>query len=221
MKDGKRGAVARPVAKSRALTTTPWGDVKEADGASGREKPTKAVGTKAKAGAEAVNAVVHETPQPIEASRSIQKQTRKRKPQRAAVPWSPEREAIFLETLAHTCSVKNAVRASGLSSAAIYRRRDASDTFRAAWVQALREAYVRLETELLGRALNGVRKPVWHGGRRVGSVVEYSDRLALALLAQYRETCRGSAQAASPQAEARVVLIEALSRMNRGMGGEG
>ncbi len=116
-----------------------------------------------------------------------------RRPQRPAVPWSAEREAIFLEALAQTCSVTNAVRASGLSSATIYRRRDASDMFRAAWVQALREAYVRLETELLGRALNGVRKPVWHAGKKVGSVVEYSDRLALALLGQYRETCRGGA----------------------------
>jgi hypothetical protein len=265
MSNGKRGAEARPVTKSRALTTksralvTAWPDA-AAQGRVGNQ----GIGNQASAGSEAdmskaadvaaisktgdvseagdasdVREVAHvgaatarvkAMPTTLPSARRedgeggvVTKATRgpERAPQRPAVPWSAEREAIFLETLGQTCSVTNAVKASGLSSAAIYRRRDASDTFRAAWVQALREAYTRLETELLSRALNGVRKPVWYAGRKVGSVVEYSDRLALSLLGQYRETCRGSTQAASPQAEARIVLIETLARMNRGMGGEG
>jgi hypothetical protein len=221
MSKGKRGAQARPVAKSRAVAvvkavvsgTTPSGGVTDSDGASGPEPVPGSPGPARGAG--------KRDPAASGVKTLVAKRARRRAPQRTAVPWSEEREAIFLETLGQTCSVTNAVKASGLSSAAIYRRRNASDTFRAAWAQALREAYTRLETELLGRALNGVRKPVWHGGRRVGSVVEYSDRLALAMLARYRETCRGSAQAPTIEGEARVVLIEALARMNRGMGGEG
>lgn len=147
--------------------------------------------------------------------------TRRRAPQREAVPWSDEREAIFLETLGMTCSVRNAIQASGLSSASIYRRRAASDTFRAGWAAAVREGYVRLETEMLRRAIHGVRKPRWYAGKKVGSVVEYADRGALALLGQYRAMGHGGAPPTSPQAEARVVLIEVLARMNRGMGGDG
>lgn len=146
---------------------------------------------------------------------------RRRARQREAVPWSEEREAIFLETLGMTCSVANATRASGLSSASIYRRRAASDTFRAGWAAAVREGYVRLETEMLHRAIHGVRKTRWYAGKKVGSVREYADRGALSLLGQYRALGQGAAPPSSSQADARIVLIEVLARMNRGMGGDG
>ena len=146
----------------------------------------------------------------------------RRAPAGPAVRWSAQREAIFLRTLAETVNVSNAVRASGLSSASVYRRRDTVDTFREAWAAALRQGYVRLETEMLGRALNGVRKPVWYAGKKVGSVLEYSDRLALSLLTRHAD---GKAPRAEPQdaeeTDARAALIAALARMNQSMGGRG
>ena len=63
----------------------------------------------------------------------------RRAPAEPVVRWSEQREAIFLRTLAETVNVRNAVRASGPSSASVYRRRDTVDTFRAACAAALRQ----------------------------------------------------------------------------------
>jgi hypothetical protein len=117
---------------------------------------------------------------------------RRRKPKRA-VRWSARREAIFLETLAQTANVAASARAAGLSDSNVYRHRQRSDAFRAKWAVALAEGFERLETMMLDRAINGTKKPVWYGGKRVGTITEYSDRTALALLAHHRGTVRGSA----------------------------
>jgi hypothetical protein len=116
---------------------------------------------------------------------------RRRKPKR--VRWSAKREATFLETLAQTANVAASARAAGLSDSSVYRHRQTSDAFRAKWAVALAEGFERLETMMLDRALNGTEKPVWYGGKRVGTITEYSDRTALALLAHHRGTVRGSA----------------------------
>ncbi|MDO6413789.1 hypothetical protein Q4F19_05295 [Sphingomonas sp. BIUV-7] len=80
----------------------------------------------------------------------------RRAPSRTPVRWSAEREALFLETLGQTANIREASKASGLSSGSVYRKRTTSDAFRAGWAAALSEGYVRLEAELLDRALNGV-----------------------------------------------------------------
>ncbi|WP_420142892.1 hypothetical protein [Sphingomonas sp.] len=116
------------------------------------------------------------------------KAARKRKPKRIA--WSARRERIFLETLAQTAKVAAAVRASGLSDSNVYRHRQCDEGFRGRWAAALAEGFERLEAMMLDRALNGVRKSVWYGGKRVGTMTEYSDRTALALLAQHRGAVR-------------------------------
>ncbi len=150
--------------------------------------------------------------------------SRRRKPKaRTIVRWSAKREDMFLAALAETANVAASIRASGLSETNVYRRRRGSDEFRARWGAALREGYVKLETLLLDRALNGVEKTVWHGGKAVGTMIEYSDRLALALLAAHRGTVLGPAPQADevPEEDLRARLAERLSAMNRGMGGAG
>ncbi|UAK23999.1 hypothetical protein [Sphingomonas nostoxanthinifaciens] len=122
---------------------------------------------------------------------------RKAKP----VRWSAKRETIFLETLAETSNVAASARVSGLSESNIYRKRRKDEDFRARWAAALREGVARLETMLLGRALNGVEKPVWHGGKKVGTMIEYSDRLALALLNAHRGASLGGAEASERSVE--------------------
>jgi hypothetical protein len=116
---------------------------------------------------------------------------KKRKPKRAR--WSAKREQAFLQTLAATAKVVAAVRASGLSETTVYRHRADDEGFRARWAAALAEGVERLETMLLDRALNGVEKPVWYGGKQVGTMTEYSDRTALAVLAHHRGTVRDGA----------------------------
>ena len=139
------------------------------------------------------------------------------------VAWTAKREALFLAALAETAKITAGVKASGLSESSIYRRRQIDPGFRARWTEALREGLVKLETMLLDRALNGVERDVWHGGKVVGTMIDYSDRLALALLAAHRGTVReASAEHVAPSsAEQRTVLLEKLSAMNRGMGGPG
>lgn len=116
---------------------------------------------------------------------------KRRKPKRVA--WSAKREAAFLETLAQTAKVAAGVKASGMSESSIYRRRQISEEFRARWAAALAEGFERLEAMMLDRALNGIERPVWYGGKQVGTMTEYSDRTALALLAQHRGSVRGTA----------------------------
>jgi hypothetical protein len=146
------------------------------------------------------------------------------RPRRRRTPWTPAREACFLEVLATSSNVAEATRTSGLSETSIYRRRHSSPAFRAAWDDALGEGYVRLEAMMLQRGLCGVEKDVWHGGKIVGKMREYSDRLGLALLTRHRPTVRGE-RAASPLAESgdglRARYTAELAEMNRRMGGDG
>lgn len=147
----------------------------------------------------------------------------KAKPKRTLVRWSAAREEIFLATLGQTSNVAASIRASGLSETSVYRRRQMSEDFRARWAAALREGFAKLEAMLLDRALNGVEKPVWHGGKQVGTMIEYSDRLALALLSAHRGSVLGIGRepAPVPVDELRARLAARLGQMNRRMGGEG
>ena len=136
--------------------------------------------------------------------------------------WTAERQARFLAELAATANVSASARAAGMSEASVYRLRRRSAAFCDAWAVALREGYDRLEMMLLDRAMNGVVKPVWHGGKQVGSITEYSDRLALTLISAHRAAVRGGA--ALPIEEpgvARARIEERLAEMNLRMGGEG
>lgn len=69
--------------------------------------------------------------------------------------WTAEKETRFLSVLAGTANVKMALGEVGMSSAGLYKRRQARPAFRAAWDMALNEGYARLEAEMLARAING------------------------------------------------------------------
>lgn len=149
---------------------------------------------------------------------------------RRAVLFSKKRAAVFLTTLGEVCNVAAACRASGLSDTTVYRRRQSDPDFLAAWRGAVREGLARLEAEMLDRALNGKTKTVWHGGKKVGTVRDYNDRLALALLAMHGRNGEGggggSGKAGAPVAavsieQLRAEIMSWLGTMNRRMGGAG
>ena len=48
------------------------------------------------------------------------------------------------------------------------------------------ERYNQTEDEAYRRAVEGVRRPVFHGGVKVGEITEYSDRLLIQLLRRRR-----------------------------------
>ena len=141
---------------------------------------------------------------------------RKRR-RKAAVRWSAKRAALFLATLAETANVARSARASGLSESTVRRHRQTDEDFAARWFAALREGVDSLQTMLLDRALNGVEKAVWHGGKQVGTIIEYSDQLALRLLETHRAAVMGAGHGAAAMLsndEACAELVRELDAMN-------
>lgn len=145
------------------------------------------------------------------------------KEKKTIVRWSQEREDMFLEVLAQTANVRSALRVAGFSDSNVYRKRSQSAAFRARWAAALREGFVKLETEMLRRALDGTEKPVFHQGKLVATITEYDNRIGLALLSAHRDAVMGTAPIAPAlsEAEMRKALADRLSEMNRNMGGNG
>ena len=140
----------------------------------------------------------------------------------AGTRWSARRQAIFLANLAETANVTGSARAAKISPTTVRRkRRDCAD-FRAQWERALGEGVAKLKMQLLDRALNGVRETVWHGGKKVGTVLKFNDRMALALIAAH-DVKGDPIESAPPIPEEalRERLKAKLGEMNRRMGGAG
>lgn len=131
--------------------------------------------------------------------------------------WSAAKGRKFLEVLAETLNVSEALRQSKLAMTTVYRRRQMDAGFRAAWGQAIAEAYSRLEFVLLNRAFNGTEKVT---RRRDGSeerMREYPNQLALQLLKMHRETAleAEAGMAAEEVEEIRERIIGKLQRLKR------
>ncbi|GIX17682.1 MAG: hypothetical protein KatS3mg119_1868 [Rhodothalassiaceae bacterium] len=100
--------------------------------------------------------------------------------------WTPPQRARFLAVLRETANVSAAARAVGMSRSGAYQLRQQDEAFRAAWDDALEEALDLLEAELWRRALKGVARPVFYGGKRCGVIRSYSDQLGMFLLKAHR-----------------------------------
>jgi len=136
--------------------------------------------------------------------------------------WTKTKESEFLSVLAETCNVTEAARQAGVCLSYAYKRRASNAGFRAGWMQAIGEAYQRLELVLLDRAFNGTEKVV---KRRDGSeerMLEYSNQLGLSLLKMHRNT---AAEAASEMPsedvdEMREQLVKKLLRLKKRIEGQ-
>jgi AcrR family transcriptional regulator len=93
-----------------------------------------------------------------------------------------EARALFLEKLAATGHITRSCKAAGVPRRTIYNWRKADEAFAAAWDEAVELAIDALEDEAIRRAKDGVLKPVFQGGKKVGTVREYSDGLLQFLL---------------------------------------
>lgn len=103
-----------------------------------------------------------------------------------------EQRSKFLETLAETCNITRSCQAAGLGRSAVYAWRRDDVGFDADWKDALEIAGDALQDEAVRRAVEGVDRPVFQGGEKVGVVRDYSDTLLVLLLKgakpeQYRE----------------------------------
>lgn len=105
--------------------------------------------------------------------------------------WSPEKQIAFIEALAETACVTEACRHVGMTARSAYklRRRPCGHLFRDAWDAALDYSLHRLEESAIGRALNGVPRPIFYKGEQVGEYREHDERLTMFLL-RYRRAAR-------------------------------
>jgi hypothetical protein len=136
------------------------------------------------------------------------------KPRRGAPPkgWKPR----FLKAFRDTGNIRISCTIAGCARKTAYRHRARDPAFRDAWDAAEQDAADLLELEAHNRALHGVVKPVFHEGREVGFVTEYSDLLLIALLRAHRpEKYR-----AGFNIDALLAAIEARGLALPGAGGE-
>jgi hypothetical protein len=111
-------------------------------------------------------------------------------PKRRARPHTKTLEA-FLTHLAAKGSVTYAANRSGIDRRVLYRLKAADEAFGARWDEALQLA--------MRRALEGTAQPVWRGGKQVGSVMQFDNRLLQFLLKAHRpETYGDRSRAGAP-----------------------
>jgi hypothetical protein len=97
--------------------------------------------------------------------------------------WTPRVRSAFLEQLATTGMVRQALAAVGRSASAAYALRRRDSAFQDAWDAALADASGPVETMLVERALTGEwTRIVDAKGREVGSTHRFDSRFALRLL---------------------------------------
>lgn len=101
--------------------------------------------------------------------------------------WTPERQRLFIESLAATACVEDSARSVGMSGASAYSLRARHDAvaFRNAWDAALDFAAGHLKAAVFSRAIHGVPVPHYYKGELVGEHRRYNDRLAMFVMNHY------------------------------------
>jgi hypothetical protein len=130
--------------------------------------------------------------------------------------FTPDRQAVFLDTLAASGSVSAAAHAAGVSRTAVYNLRNRegteADAFRVAWDECLRQAVAVLAETAFDRAINGVEEPILYKGEPVGTRIRHNDRLLMFLLkALDPETYARTPDARPTPSRARPAIVSTLS----------
>ena len=97
------------------------------------------------------------------------------------------RRKVFLEQLALTSNVKQAARLARIPNSTLYAWRENDADFAAEWLKALAAGYELLEAEMLCRARTGVRRTIYHHGKKVATVRDYDHKMAMQLLRMHKE----------------------------------
>lgn len=92
------------------------------------------------------------------------------------------RRQRFLEALSSGASITAAARAAGVDRRTPYKWRESNPAFDEEWVSHLEAGTDALEDEARRRAHDGVKRPIYHSGKRVGFVTEHSDQLMMFML---------------------------------------
>ncbi|HMC91056.1 MAG TPA: hypothetical protein VKI45_01225 [Allosphingosinicella sp.] len=98
-----------------------------------------------------------------------------------------EKKALFLETLAETCSVKAAAEAAGIRTAYCYRLKLKDAAFAAEWQDAIAIGYAQVEERLILDATGRAANDDDADGGAPGRMDKYEREQALNLLKYHRE----------------------------------
>jgi hypothetical protein len=93
-----------------------------------------------------------------------------------------KKQADFLEKFSACASVSKAATQSKVPRRTVYEWFKADKAFKIKYDEASVEVLGVLEDEAVRRAYEGVNRPVWQGGKKMGTVKDYSDVLLIMLL---------------------------------------
>ena len=93
-------------------------------------------------------------------------------------PWP----RAFLAALRRSGVVRSACRAARVGRSTAYRHRETDPDFAERWDDAIEDAVDGMESEARRRAVDGTDRPVFHAGKQIGTIREYSDTLLIFLL---------------------------------------
>lgn len=105
--------------------------------------------------------------------------------------WTPDRQLLFIQTLASTGCVDQACAAVGMgrSSAYALRQRHDAAAFRLAWEAASDAAVPIIADAAMSRSIHGVPVPIFWKGEKVGERRHFDERLTMFLL-RHRDPVR-------------------------------
>ena len=135
--------------------------------------------------------------------------TATRRRMRQTRDWTRAKEARFLSALGDTCNVTLAAKIAGVGNTTVYSHRAKDAAFRKGWDAAIAQGFARLELEMLERALNGSAREIKVGGE-TQVVVDYPDRIGLALLKMHRDRAEAPERTARAEAEASAEEVQEL-----------
>ncbi|MCF8533623.1 MAG: hypothetical protein K9G48_11515 [Reyranella sp.] len=118
----------------------------------------------------------------------------------AASP-TPQKLAAFLRHLEASGSVSAAAARAGIARNTVYLRRKVDPAFARGWEQAVAMAAEALRDRAIARARDGTERVLWRGGKRVGTIREYDDRLLMFLLRLLRPEVYGRRSTAGGRAD--------------------
>jgi len=124
---------------------------------------------------------------------------------------TPKKEEAFFDALRDGRSISAACLEAGITRSSAYLWRESDPAFRTKWGECVEEGTDRLEDEALRRARDGTEKPVYQGGKLVGTVREHSDTLMIFLLKARRPQKYKDRVALGGDLEAPPIRSESLS----------
>lgn len=92
-------------------------------------------------------------------------------------PKRTDWQATFLEAFKDSGLVSEACRVSKVSRTTAYTERQRNEAFALAWADIEEETTEEMEREAIRRGSKGFDRPVFQGGKQVGTITEYSDAL--------------------------------------------